>query len=242
MTEPSLHHVIEALILASESPLSSEALIDAAQHAVALKQSHLEALADQSGDDNAEPAALPELFQQLQKLTIVQVIDAVDTLNKEYQEAGRSMVIRERPRGWQVMTRPEFAEFVHGLFPEHKPSRLSGPALETMAIIAYRQPVTKAEIEAVRGVSVDGMVQKLLDLELIKIGGRAELPGRPLLYISTEKFLEHFNVKSVDELPNAAELRRAPFPSAEEVHAPKQDPAGGSASDTPADASQGSKP
>ena len=92
--------------------------------------------------------------------------------------------------------------------------------METLAIIAYRQPVTKGSIEAVRGVSCDGMLQKLLDRELIKIGGRAELPGRPLLYETTDLFFEHFGVKSVDELPNANELRTVELPQGEEEASP----------------------
>jgi segregation and condensation protein B len=84
--------------------------------------------------------------------------------------------------------------------------------METLAIIAYRQPVTKAAIEAVRGVSCDGMLQKLLDRDLVRIGGRAELPGRPLLYETTELFFEHFGIRSIDELPNANELRRVKLP------------------------------
>lgn len=223
MSAPNVQHVIEALILASESPLSSDGIIEAAKQACIDKQIHLDQLAEsEAGDgETPEPQELPPIFKELEVLTTEQVIDAITSLNAEYESMGRAMIIRERPRGWQVMTRPEYAEFVQGLFPDQRPSRLSGPALETMAIIAYRQPITKAEIEAVRGVSVDGMVQKLLDLEFVKIAGRAELPGRPLLYITTEKFLEHFNVKSVDELPNAAELRRAPLPTAEEVHKEK---------------------
>ncbi len=93
--------------------------------------------------------------------------------------------------------------------------RLSGPALETLAIIAYRQPITRADIEAVRGVAVDGMVNMLLERGLLRIAGRAEVPGRPLLYETTEYFLEHFGLKSLDELPNSAELRRIPLPVAE---------------------------
>jgi segregation and condensation protein B len=87
--------------------------------------------------------------------------------------------------------------------------------LETLAIIAYRQPVTRADIEAVRGVAVDGVMQVLLDRSLVKIAGRAELPGRPLLYETTEYFLEHFGLKKVEELPNADELRRVPLPKPE---------------------------
>jgi segregation and condensation protein B len=126
-------------------------------------------------------------------------------------------VILERPKGWKLYTRPEFGEFVRQLFPGRKPERLSGPAMETLAIIAYRQPITKAAIEAVRGVACDGMIQKLLDRDLIRIGGRAELPGRPLLYETTDLFFEHFGIRSIDELPNASELRKIKLPEATEV-------------------------
>jgi segregation and condensation protein B len=84
--------------------------------------------------------------------------------------------------------------------------------METLAIIAYRQPITKAAIEAVRGVACDGMIQKLLDRDLIRIGGRADLPGRPLLYETTELFFEHFGIRSIDDLPNASELRKVKLP------------------------------
>ncbi len=85
------------------------------------------------------------------------------------------------------------------LYPESKPARLSGPALETLALIAYRQPATRADIEAVRGVAVDGMVNSLLERGLIRIAGRAEVPGRPLLYETTRFFLEHFGLKTLDD-------------------------------------------
>ena len=102
------------------------------------------------------------------------------------------------------------------LFPGRKPERLSPPAMETLAIIAYRQPVTKSALEAVRGVSCDGMLQKLLDRELIKISGRADLPGRPLLYATTELFLEHFGITDIEELPNIGELRKVELPDGTE--------------------------
>ena len=94
---------------------------------------------------------------------------------------------------------------------------MSGPAMETLAIIAYRQPITKAAIEAVRGVACDGMLQKLLDRDLIRIGGRAELPGRPLLYETTDLFFEHFGIRSIDDLPNASELRKVKLPAPEDA-------------------------
>ena len=89
------------------------------------------------------------------------------------------------------------------------------PALETLAIIAYRQPITKADIEAVRGVSVDGVLQKVIERGLVKIGGRADVPGRPLLYETTDFFLEHFGVRSLNDLPNAEELRNVPLATAQ---------------------------
>jgi segregation and condensation protein B len=95
--------------------------------------------------------------------------------------------------------------------------------METLAIIAYRQPITKAAIEAVRGVACDGMIQKLLDRDLIRIGGRAELPGRPLLYETTDLFFEHFGIRSIDDLPNATELRKVKLPEPLEAK-PATDP------------------
>jgi segregation and condensation protein B len=89
--------------------------------------------------------------------------------------------------------------------------------METLAIIAYRQPITKAAIEAVRGVACDGMIQKLLDRDLIRIGGRAMLPGRPLLYETTDLFFEHFGIRTIDDLPNSSELRKVKLPDPEEA-------------------------
>ncbi|MFT6794779.1 MAG: segregation and condensation protein B, partial [Rubritalea sp.] len=144
-----------------------------------------------------------------------QVIKAIAELNQGYAANGRSFSIIERSKGWKIYTNPDYADFVRQLFPGQKPQRLSGPAMETLAIIAYRQPITKAAMEAVRGVSCDGMLQKLLDRELICIGGRAELPGRPLLYETTELFFEYFGIKSVNDLPNASELRTVKLPEPE---------------------------
>ncbi|MGC2579022.1 MAG: SMC-Scp complex subunit ScpB, partial [Terrimicrobiaceae bacterium] len=96
--------------------------------------------------------------------------------------------------------------------PEYRSARLSAPGLETLAIIAYRQPITRADIEAVRGVAVDGVLQTLLDRGLVKIAGRAEIPGRPLLYETTRHFMEHFGLRNLDELPNSEELRRMRLP------------------------------
>ena len=202
-----LPQIVETLVTAAEDPLDSEGLAAAIRQAVAIRAAEL-----------AEGEPLPDHLLPFAETTAAEVEHAIGELNASYVVHGNALAVVHRPRGWQLMTRPEFADYLAALFPERRTHRLSSPALETLAIIAYRQPVTKAEIESVRGVSADGMLQKLLDLELVKIGGRAELPGRPLQYVTTGKFLEHFNLRQVDELPNAQELRRVKLPSAAEVH------------------------
>ena len=215
--------VTEALLIASEEPLPSSEL-------ARLVRAHLAELEDESGeiDTTYEPEHGEAPMRELSNTSEEDIAAAIGTLNEQYELTGRSFVILERSKGWKVYTRPEFAGFVRHLFPGQKPRKLSAPAMETLAIIAYRQPVTKAAIEAVRGVSCDGMLQKLLDLELIKIGGRADLPGRPLLYNTTDYFFEHFGIKDVDELPNASELRFVPLPEPEpepEPESPSDDTA-----------------
>ena len=109
---------------------------------------------------------------------------------------------------------PQYARWVRQLFPAAKPARLTPPALETLAIIAYRQPITRADVEAVRGVAIESVLQTLMERGLVKIAGRAEVPGRPLLYETTQFFLEHFGLRNLDELPNAEELKRRELPTA----------------------------
>jgi segregation and condensation protein B len=158
----------------------------------------------------------------LARVSDSQVLDALAELAASYEAAGRAFTLAERATGWRIFTRAEYGPWVRGLFPERRPHRLSQPALETLAIIAYRQPITKAAVEAVRGVSIDGPIQKLLDQNIIRIAGRADLPGRPLLYETTSTFFEHFGIRSVDDLPNASELRRIalPVPDAEKPSEP----------------------
>ena len=125
-----------------------------------------------------------------------------------------SLTAKEKAEGWQLVSDPAYGSWVRQLFPAVKPARLTPPSLETLAIIAYRQPITRADIEAVRGVAVDGVLQNLMERGLVKIAGRAEVPGRPLLYETTQFFLEHFGLRDLDELPNAEELRTRYLPVA----------------------------
>jgi segregation and condensation protein B len=142
----------------------------------------------------------------------------------------------EKAEGWQLATDPQYAQWVRQLFPAPKPARLSAPALETLAIIAYRQPITRADVEAVRGVNIDGVLQTLIERGLVKIAGRAEIPGRPLLYETTQFFLDHFGLRSLEELPNVEELRKRDLPVARSVVPTNRDDAGGPESPTPATA------
>ena len=208
-----LSAIIEALLIASEAPLSSAELARLVRARVAEAEDEL-AAAHNPNSGEPEPQ-LPEELAALENTDESAVTAAISALNHSYKATHRSFLCTERSKGWKIYTHPDFADFVRQLFPDKKPSRLSGPAMETLAIIAYRQPIAKASIEAVRGVSCDGMLQKLLDRELIRIGGRADLPGRPLLYETTDLFFEHFGVKSVDDLPNAGELRTIELPEAD---------------------------
>ncbi len=150
----------------------------------------------------------------LAKVNEAEIIESLHALQNEYLELGRAFHLAEQVSGWVMVSRIEYQIWVRQLFPEMRPTRLSAPALETLAIIAYRQPITKADVEAIRGVTVDGVMQKLLDAGLVKITGRAEIPGRPLLYVTTQHFMEHFGLKNLDELPNASELREVSLPKA----------------------------
>lgn len=190
-----LARILEALLFASDKPISASECVK-----------HLKGAVEAAPED-PEVAALAKTKQDA-------VAEAMQQLKEEYEEQQRGFRLVESVAGWKVVTTSEAAPWVRQLFPENRPVRLSPSALETLAIVAYRQPITRADIEAVRGVNVDGVMQTLLERGVIRITGRAEVPGRPLLYGTTEFFLEHFGLRSLDELPNCAELRRVELPVA----------------------------
>ncbi len=200
--------IVEALLIASSEPLS----VDELARLIRSRVAEAEDVYQRETDDGAEPADLPDWLKSYAALGSAEVLAAIAALNESYQQTGRSFSLLERAKGWKFYTQPQYGDFVRQLFPGRKPERLSGPAMETLAIVAYRQPITKAAIEAVRGVACDGMLQKLLDRDLVRIGGRADLPGRPMLYETTDLFYEHFGIRSIDDLPNAAELRKVKLP------------------------------
>jgi segregation and condensation protein B len=191
----TLSRVIEALLFSAQKPLSIHEITTAIKRAE---------------DDGAE--GTPNEFARVKN---AEVAAALEELKVEYIQQSRAFQLLEKAEGWQLATDPAFARWVRQLFPTPKPARLSAPALETLAIIAYRQPITRADVEAVRGVNIDGGLQTLMERGLVKIAGRAEIPGRPLLYDTTQFFLDHFGLRNLDELPNAEELRRRYLPVAE---------------------------
>jgi segregation and condensation protein B len=191
----SLKLVVEAILFASQRPVSMRDL-----------QAILKSAAE-ADKENFSVAAFAEIKEPALRAVI-------DELEADCGDHSRAYELRESAAGWQLVTKPAFAPWLRQLFPEYRAARLSVPALETLAIIAYRQPITRADIEAVRGVAVDGVLQTLLDRGLVKIAGRAEVPGRPLLYETTQNFMEHFGLRNLDELPNAEELRRINLPVA----------------------------
>lgn len=209
-----LSRIVEALLFASQEPLTVTDIVRAIQSTVREAKEELKEAKD-AGKEN-----VPELDEEKAALESVKDEDvraALDALAEHYEKDERSFTIVERSAGWRLCALGSFGEWCRALYPGKKPQRLSGPALETLAIVAYRQPITKSAIEAVRGVSVDAMVQQLLDRNLLKIEGRADLPGRPLLYCTTDLFLDHFGIRTLDDLPNAAELRRVKLPTPEDV-------------------------
>jgi segregation and condensation protein B len=189
----NLSQVIEALLFAAQKPVRARELVAVIKGA------------------GAEDEFRPNEFA---KTTESQVAAALEQLKIEYVQQGRAFQLAEKSEGWQLVSDPDYAPWVRQLFPAVKPARLTPPSLETLAIIAYRQPITRADVEAVRGVAVDGVLQNLMERGLVKIAGRAEVPGRPLLYETTQFFLEHFGLRDLNELPNAEELRTRYLPTA----------------------------
>jgi segregation and condensation protein B len=141
----------------------------------------------------------------------------IKELVSEYSLRNSGLLIVEIAGGFQMVTNPTCAPWVKKLLSTAVPKRLSQSSLETLAIIAYKQPVTKAEIEAIRGVNSDGVVKTLLERRLIKILGRKELPGRPLMYGTTKEFLQYFGLKDLTELPTLKEFAEIDMPEASDI-------------------------
>ncbi len=155
---------------------------------------------------SARPIPTEELAALAPEASKAELASALDELREHYDVDGHGVELVDAGGGWQILTRPEYTEAIERAQLAARPQRLSAASLETLAIIAYRQPIGRAEIEEIRGVSVGSMLKTLHDRGLIDVVGRAEGLGRPLLYGTTELFLEHFALRHLSELPRADEL------------------------------------
>ncbi|HRI15576.1 MAG TPA: SMC-Scp complex subunit ScpB [Verrucomicrobiota bacterium] len=187
-----LKFVLESLLFASAKPLSVSEL--------------REVLAKAAAEEEA-----PAEARDFKKVPTETVEAALRELAGEHDSAARSYRLVCVAGAWQFVTQPEVGPWLKTLVGvKNRPSRLSQPGLETLAVIAYRQPVTRAEIEQIRGVAVDGVIATLKERGLIAEAGRAEVIGRPMQYVTTTAFLEYFGLASLEALPAADELRRIP--------------------------------
>lgn len=152
------------------------------------------------------PLLIEDIKKLLQDLEPSQIREIVESLKKELEERGSGVRLVEIAGGFQMVTAPENAPFIKDFYKIKHTEKLTGPSLETLAIIAYKQPVTRIDIEAIRGVNVDGVVKSLLEKNLIRIVGRKEVIGRPFVYGTTRLFLDYFGLKSLAELPKIEEF------------------------------------
>lgn len=132
--------------------------------------------------------------------------EALLSLAHDYAQQNRGFMLKEIAGGWQILTHDRFSTYLKRFYQAREKKKLSPASLETLSVVAYKQPVTKADIEFVRGVNVDGPLRTLLEKNLVKIAGRKEVPGRPLLYGTTKEFLSHFGLNSIRELPPLSEF------------------------------------
>ena len=153
-----------------------------------------------------EPLTQKRFAQVIEDETAVDMKTVVDDLNAEYEKAGKGLTIQEIGGGYQILSLPDYHIFIERLFNKSRRLHLSRPALEALAIVAYRQPVSKAEVESIRGVECGSVLSTLMDRELITVGGRGKTAGRPLLFGTTQLFLESFGLEKTADLPKLKEL------------------------------------
>lgn len=153
-----------------------------------------------------KPLTIVQIKEVSEELDAQAIKSAITRLQDEYKSSGRSFTIIEVAGGYRISTDPKFAPWLSKLYSKSRAEKLSRPALETLAIVAYRQPITRLEIEDIRGVNVDGVLNTLLERCLVRISGRKQIPGRPFLYGTTREFLELFGLQSIGDLPKLEEF------------------------------------
>jgi segregation and condensation protein B len=177
---PGVKEIIEALLFATDEPLSLSQVIDIFN--------------------------ILEEGERPKRITEQMILGHIEQLNGEFEQTGRAMRIVKVAGGYQFATLPQFGIWLGKMVKERSKRKLSISALESLAVIAYKQPVTKPEIEAIRGVNADYVLRTLLERSLVMIVGRAATPGRPLLYGTTKEFLKHFGINDLSELPKPREI------------------------------------
>lgn len=214
-----LKRVLQVMLFASNGPLSVKDIQSAFARfheqstSLPFNSEAAAAPADGAAEAGAEapvepveavvpPAEEDEIYRDVPALvTATQIREAMEAISLELQAGDREVVLVEGHSGWRLVTHPRYARWVRLLRNEPPPVRLTPSAIETLAVIAYRQPATRAEIEQIRGVSAEAGLTKLLERDLVYVVGRADLPGRPIQYGTTDAFLEFVGIKSLDELP-----------------------------------------
>jgi segregation and condensation protein B len=154
-----------------------------------------------------EPVTVDRLAAVLGGVTKLEVRQALEDLRSDYEKSGRGLQISEVAGGFQLATRPEYAPWIKMLGKTKTSAKLSRSGLESLAIIAYKQPIVRAEIESIRGVETSGVLRTLLERKLVRIVGRKDVPGRPIMYGTTKFFLQHFGLRDLAELPPLREFK-----------------------------------
>lgn len=218
METPQLKSIIESLVFVSEHPLKAGEILQAVHEFEALQvqaeSAPSESVAETEAPQEEAAAAEVSVEEQLlskrdaeeSKISKSDVQQALEELSRDYLEGGRGIILTEVAGGWQFRTRPENGALLRAFF-QAKPTRMSKPSLETLAIVAYRQPITRVEIDEIRGVDSGGVVKTLLEKNLLRIVGKKEEAGRPMLYGTTQEFLELFQLKSLKDLPTLKDFR-----------------------------------
>jgi len=154
-----------------------------------------------------KPLGIDKLAEIIEIENCDEIREAVEDLKKEYELRNSGLQVLNIAQGYQFCTRSEFSNWVRKLYKSQTTFHLSPPALETLSIIAYKQPVTRAEIEKIRGVDTSYVLRTLLQKKLIRISGRKKLPGRPILYGTTQEFLRYFGLRDLSEIPSLEEIK-----------------------------------
>jgi segregation and condensation protein B len=182
-----------------------------------------------------EPVSIERLQEVLEGMNRPRIQSLLGLMTNEYEQNGHGLQLVEVAGGYQLTTKQECAPWIRRLDEIRTASRLSKPALETLAIIAYKQPITRVEIEEIRGVDTSGVIKTLSERRLIKITGRREAAGRPLLYGTTKEFLEYFGLRDLSGLPSLKELKEIAQTEAEPVMVASEDEGVPSISETNGD-------